>query len=163
MAWLDETQENLHLDVDVTTPGAYVMIIAYHTPTESGQGTRATIEVTSNGQPKDKGSATFYECGYSFPCRQVVIDQYGQVAMFELEPERAGAVIELEEEGALAIDNVAMVPAYLWTMDYITPKSVCVKQDGQCTESEYTLLPESVKVRLVICSLHGSLVGKGFR
>lgn len=144
MAWLDENQENLHLDFDISRPRAYVMIITYHTP-KNGQGAQATVEIDS-GEKSVRGSATFYECSYSFPCRQVVIDQYGQVQMFELEADRASAVIELEEEASLGIDNVALVPAYLWTMDYITPQSVCVKRDGSCIPSEYAVVPESIKV-----------------
>lgn len=152
LAWLDVNQDNLHLDFDVPSEGPYIMIITYHTP-ENGQGTRASVEITSEGGQTDKGSATFYECSYSFLCRQVVIDQYGQVSKFQMEPEQVKAIIELEEEGNLGVDNVALVPAYLWTMDYITPQSECVKRDGSCTESEYTVPPESIKVRVYFISL----------
>lgn len=149
MAWLNEKQENIHLDFAVSNPGPYVMIVTYHTP-ENSQSARASIEITNNKQI-DKGSATFYECSYNFLCRQVVVDQYGQVFMFELEPDQGSAVLELEEEANLRIDNVALVPAYLWTMDYITPQSVCVKRDGSCTESEYSVVPDATKVCFSVC------------
>ena len=151
MAWLDENQENIQLDFDVANAGAYVMIVTYHTPEET-QSTRATVEITSNGRT-NKGSVTFYDCSYSFLCRQVVIDPYGQVSMFELEPDYATAIIELEEEANIAIDNVALMPAYLWTMDYVTPQSACVKRDGSCIESEYSVVPDATKVSFLITFL----------
>lgn len=144
MAWLDENQETLHMEFRVPKPGPYVMIITYHTP-ENSQGTTASIEISSEDK-MEKGMATFYECSYSFLCRQVVIDQYGQVSMFDVDSDYVTAAINLEEEANIGIDNVALVPAYLWTMDYVIPKSVCVKREGECIKSEYTLVPESTKV-----------------
>ncbi|XP_035223568.1 laminin subunit alpha-like, partial [Stegodyphus dumicola] len=144
MALLDKEEDTLHLDFRISRPGPHIMIITYHTP-ESVQGTTATVEVSSANQ-MEKGMAIFYECGYSFLCRQVVIDQYGEVAVFNLDSNYVSATIEINEEADLAIDNVALVPANLWHMDYIVPKSLCVRRDGTCTESVFLPVPESIKL-----------------
>ncbi|XP_054719477.1 laminin subunit alpha-like [Uloborus diversus] len=144
MAWLDKEQEKLHLDFRLSRPEPHVMIITYHTP-ENGQGATATVELSST-EKMEKGMVTFYDCSYSFLCRQVVVDQYGEVAKFNLDSNYVTAVITLTEEANLAVDNVALVPADLWQMDYIVPQSLCVQQDESCIETEYPIVPESTKV-----------------
>ncbi|GFT24269.1 laminin subunit alpha [Trichonephila clavipes] len=146
MALLGKEQNNLNLDYTISQPGPHVMIISYHTP-QKGQSATATIDVESSPDRIEQGRATFYDCGYSFLCRLAVVDQQGEVATFNLESNYVNAAINMVDDYSdVAIDEVAFVPANLWHMDYIVPKPLCIRKDGQCIESEYLPVPESTKI-----------------
>ncbi|GFQ80158.1 laminin subunit alpha, partial [Trichonephila clavata] len=146
MALLGKEQNNLNLDYTISQPGPYVMMITYHTP-QKGQSATATIDVESSPDRIEQGRATFYDCGYSFLCRLAVVDQQGEVATFNLESNYVNVAINMVDDYSdVAIDEVAFVPANLWHMDYIVPKTLCIRKDGQCIESEYLPVPESTKI-----------------
>lgn len=146
MALLDQDQEKLHLDFSVSRPGPHIMIITYHTPHPEHPVT-ATVEVSS-GDKINTGSITFYNCNYSFLCRDLVVNEESKIAVFNVDSGSVGVVLGISAEGrsAIAIDSVALVPEDLYSMDYVVPKPMCIRHGGDCKQSEYLPIPESTKV-----------------
>ncbi|XP_015919728.2 laminin subunit alpha isoform X1 [Parasteatoda tepidariorum] len=146
MAWLDSEQKNLHLDFTVSRPGPHVIIMTYHTP-QPIRSTTATVKISDSDQGETKdGKVTLSDCGYSYLCRQVVLNEVGEVLIFDLESNYVTAKMEILDESDIAVDNIALVPADLWHLDYIVPQPLCIKKDGACIESEYPPAPEATKV-----------------
>lgn len=46
----------------------------------------------------------------------------------------------------MAIHSVTAIPLEDWSLDYIRPKSVCIKKDDQCIQTTYPIAPDSMKV-----------------
>lgn len=46
----------------------------------------------------------------------------------------------------MAIKNVVIIPADDWSIDYITPRSVCVRKNGKCIQGVFPAAPEAKKL-----------------
>lgn len=147
MALLNKDQENLHLDFTVSRPGPHVMIVTYHNSRPDHPVT-ATVELSAEDRVQT-GSATFYDCDYSFLCRDLVVNEEGKVAVFDIGTNYISVVlgINADEETAIAIDSVALIPEDQYNMDFVVPKQLCIRHEGTCKQSEYLPIPESTKVR----------------
>ena len=51
-----------------------------------------------------------------------------------------------DDNTTVAIQSVTAVPVEEWSLDFIRPKPVCVKKDGQCVPSMYPNAPDYKKV-----------------
>ncbi|KAG8193252.1 hypothetical protein JTE90_005598 [Oedothorax gibbosus] len=146
MALLDKSQEKVHFDFRTSRTGPHIMIVTYHTPRPEHPVT-ATVEVSADDKI-ETGSVTFYNCNYSFLCRDLVVNEEGKIAVFDVSSGSVGVVLGINAEGesAIAIDSVALVPEGLYNMDYVVPKPMCIRHEGACKQSEYLPIPESTKV-----------------
>lgn len=78
----------------------------------------------------------------------MVTDPNGKVAVFNFPENFASVILEGEPNNEVAIKNVVIIPAADWSVDYISPKSVCVRKDGKCIQGIFPEAPEATKVEL---------------
>lgn len=57
------------------------------------------------------------------------------------------AQVNPEDNSTAVIQSVVAVPVEDWSLDYIRPKSVCIKKDGECLQTTFPVAPESTKVK----------------
>lgn len=51
-----------------------------------------------------------------------------------------------DESASVAIKSVAAIPIEDWSIDFITPNSVCIMKDGKCVDATYQSAADSKKV-----------------
>ncbi|GAB6025535.1 hypothetical protein CHUAL_011266 [Chamberlinius hualienensis] len=153
LATLDSEQKQFLLELSLPRPGRYVFVVQYHTPDEMSQklGGQLTIETTTaNG--REKGYVNLAGCLYSSLCRQVVVDHRGKMAHFNFGSNQASLdvklkeIIELEKQGLIVLDSIVAIPYKQWNIDYLKPRSACIKEEGKCLEDQFQSIPGSTKV-----------------
>ena len=55
-------------------------------------------------------------------------------------------VVRGHDSPETAIDSVVAVPSNQWTLDFVNPKSVCVRRDGSCVAGLYPTASDSTRV-----------------
>lgn len=136
------------MDLSVSRPGHYVLVLAYIT---SGQGRRTYIEVDvqTGKERRQQGVAILYDCTLKTSCRQVVTDSDGKIADFNLESDATNVIIRsasINEGADAAISSVVAVPSSEWSLDFVEPKSVCVQRDGKCVAGNFPVASDSTRV-----------------
>ena len=51
-----------------------------------------------------------------------------------------------EVDPDFGIDSVIAIPIDQWSLDYVTPSTVCVRKNGECIKSEFPNPPQDSKV-----------------
>ncbi|XP_065337904.1 laminin subunit alpha [Cloeon dipterum] len=143
---INPDQDEVRLDMRVTKPGPYVILINYFSPNENSEP--STLEVETRSQTgQNKGNVVLYQCSYTTICRQAVTDDDGKVAIFNFDSNAISIVLKGgNNETNVALDSVVAIPLDRWHMDYIMPRAACVRKDGECLQATFPLPPSSKRV-----------------
>ena len=139
---VNERQEEIHFDLRISKPGLHVLLVTYVTPKDENITSTLLIEANTVG----KGKATLYPCKYTSICRQVVTDSYGRVATMNFPSNYVSLVLTGEPTSNVAIDSVVAIPYNQWSLDYVKPKSICVRKDGKCVRGQFPQAADAKKI-----------------
>lgn len=139
---INDRQEEIHFDLRVSKPGVHVLLVTYVTPKDENVTSTLLIEADTVG----KGKATLYPCKYTSICRQVVTDTYGRVAAMNFPSNYISLILTGEPTSNVAIDSVVAIPYHQWSLDYVKPKSICVKKDGVCVKGQFPGAADAKKI-----------------
>ncbi|XP_066588247.1 laminin subunit alpha [Prorops nasuta] len=139
---INDKQEEIHFELRISKPGPHVLLITYVTSKNENSTSVLLIEANSVG----KGKATLYPCRYTNICRQVVTDVYNRVAIMNFPSNYVTLVLTGEPTSNVAINSVVAIPIQDWSLDYIKPKSVCVKKNGKCVQGIFPEASEAKKI-----------------
>ncbi|XP_066250557.1 laminin subunit alpha isoform X1 [Euwallacea similis] len=142
---LNSNQFQLSFNVTVAKPGPYVILINYVTPLDDLRTHKVDVAVHAKNREKP-GKVVFYSCPFNPTCRQVVIDNAGGVGVFEVD-ENFLTVDLKGETSNIGVHSIYLVPFADWSLDYIKPKPVCVRKDGDCIASSFRNPPETKKIQ----------------
>lgn len=143
---IDNNQRQIHFDLRLSRPGVHVLILTYIT-SSSDIGT-STILVKANAL--DNGRAVLYPCRYTSACRQVVTDKYGKVAALDFSTNYVSIVVTGEPYTNTGIISVVAIPYDKWSLDYIKPKSVCVRKNGKCVQGMFPNAADAKQIELEV-------------
>ena len=144
VAPLNEQQNEMHMDLRLSRPGSYVLLLVYATPQ---QGRRSHVDVELSSQlEQQSGQAVLYDCTTSHACRQIVTDSEGKIAHFHFDSNYIGVVVRGRDAVETAIDSVVAVPSDQWTLDYVEPRSDCVRRGGNCVAGVFPTASDSTRV-----------------
>ena len=156
LALLDEEQPKIMMDLAIDRSDSYTFVISYHNPNLDDIKNKESVELLLDikgpeGESTQSYSVRLADCPYSFICRQILTDKSGQISAFDLESSFLQLTLSLPENTPksyqLGIDSVAAVPyPENWSMDTMTPRFVCIKKNGECIESVFSVVPEANKV-----------------
>uniref|UniRef100_A0A6I8NW90 Laminin subunit alpha 3 n=1 Tax=Ornithorhynchus anatinus TaxID=9258 RepID=A0A6I8NW90_ORNAN len=111
----------LQLSLSVPQAGLYVVILEY--ANEDNRLYPVDVVVNDPGSVS-AGRVNIYSCRYSFPCRSVVVDDLGRIAVFELLED---AKIHLKASVAhFLLHKICFVPAEEFSTEYVKPSVHCV-------------------------------------
>ncbi|XP_054153409.1 laminin subunit alpha-like [Oppia nitens] len=158
MARLDSRQSKIFVDLAVNKPDSYAFIISYHNPfsddIKNNESSKLTLEIkNTNGDIIKTSNVMLGNCPYSFICRQIVTEPSGQIGTHELDSSfiqlSLGLPNSLAEDRIIILDAIAAVPyPNNWRIDNLIPRFVCIKKNGQCIESTFSVVPEANKIEL---------------
>lgn len=89
-----------------------------------------------------------YPCKYTSVCRQVVTENNGKVANVDISKGYETVVLEGEPNSNVAIKSIVAIPIQDWSIDYLKPKSVCVRKNGKCIQGIFPEAPDAKKIEL---------------
>ena len=130
---INNNQNEIHFELRITKPGPHVLVITYITTKDENQTSTILVEANTVG----KGKATLNPCRYTSICRQVVTESNGKVAVMNFPSNYVGLVLTGEPNSNVAIDSIVAIPYSEWSLDYIKPKSACVRLDGKCIQGSF--------------------------
>lgn len=143
---LDKDQPKIQFDLTVTKPGPHVLVITYITPEDDLRMHNISIQASSQKE-RINGEAVLPSCPYTSPCRQVILDTQKRINIFNFDTNFIQILLKGDETTNVGIKSITAIPYDEWSLDYIRPKSICVKKDGVCVKSEFPTAPGSKKVR----------------
>lgn len=127
---INNQQEEIHFELRISKPGPHVLVVTYVTPRDEQDTSVLLIEANTVG----KGKVTLNPCRYTSKCRQVVTDTYGKVAVMNFPSNYVSLVLTGEPTSNVAIDSIVAIPYHQWSLDYVKPKSICVRKNGKCVQ-----------------------------
>jgi laminin, alpha 3/5 len=83
VAPINDQQNEIHMDLRVSRPGSYVLLLVYVTP-PNGHRSHVDVDVSTQ-QERQSGQAVLYDCTSSHTCRQIVTDAQGKIAHFNFD------------------------------------------------------------------------------
>ncbi|XP_034231739.1 laminin subunit alpha isoform X3 [Thrips palmi] len=140
---LSSTQPELLLDITISEPGKHILVINYVTPPDVTSSTNVTL--TIRNENSQSGRSSLPPCPYTTPCRQAIIDNQGRVSSFQLDGNYIKFSLKADGPANVAIDCIVAIPKEDWSLDYIQPKPVCIKKDGQCVAAKFPSPPNTKK------------------
>ncbi|EGI60824.1 PREDICTED: laminin subunit alpha [Acromyrmex echinatior] len=144
--FINNRQEEIHFELRISKPGPHVLVITYVTPRDEQDTSVLLIEANTVG----KGKVTLNPCRYTSTCRQVVTDTYGKVAVMNFPSNYVSLVLTGEPTSNIAIDSIVAIPYHQWSLDYIKPKSVCVRKNGKCIQGLFPDAADAKKIEFEI-------------
>ncbi|XP_035729977.1 laminin subunit alpha-like isoform X2 [Vespa mandarinia] len=142
MPLINDSQEEIHFELRISKPGPHVLIITYVTSMEDSETSVLLIEANTIG----KGKVTLYPCKYTSICRQVVTDTYDRVAVMNFQSNYVSIVLTGEPTSNIAIHSIVAIPYHRWSLDYIKPRSICVRKNGKCVQGFFPGAADSKKI-----------------
>ncbi|XP_070151389.1 laminin subunit alpha [Polyergus mexicanus] len=139
---INNQQEEIHFELRISKPGPHVLVVTYITPRDEQSTSVLLIEANTVG----KGKATLNPCRYTSTCRQVVTDTYGKVAIMNFPSNYVSLVLTGEPTSNIAIDSIVAIPYYQWSLDYVKPKSICVRKNGKCVQGQFSGAADAKKI-----------------
>lgn len=91
---INAAQRAITLDVSVSKPGAYILLVNYVTPLNEDKTHKLDINVTNNVATAG-GHVILYSCTYNFLCRQAFINEEGGIGIFYADDDRLTVDIEV--------------------------------------------------------------------
>ncbi|KAL3275284.1 hypothetical protein HHI36_020052 [Cryptolaemus montrouzieri] len=138
------TQRGITIDLPVTKPGPYVLLINYVTPLDDPRTHTLEVNVT-NDVGTAGGRVTLYSCTYTLLCRQAIINEEAGIGIFYADGDHL--TIDLEGRNSnVALHSITAIPQNQWSLDYITPKPKCINRNGQCVPSTFRTPQETKKI-----------------
>lgn len=138
---INDQQEEIHFELRISKPGPHVLVVTYITP-RNEQATSVLLIKANDG----KGKVTLNPCKYTSICRQVVTDPYGKVAVMNFPSNYVSLVLIGEPTSEVAIDSVVAIPYHEWSLDYVKPKSICVRKNGKCVQGLFPGAADAKKI-----------------
>ncbi|KAK0176557.1 hypothetical protein PV328_000678 [Microctonus aethiopoides] len=139
---INNRQDKIHFELRVSKPRPHVLLVTYVTAKEETSTSTLIIEANTIG----KGKATLYPCKYTSICRQVVTDRSGKVAAYDFPTNFVSLVLIGEYNSNVAIESIVAIPFEEWSLDYIKPKSVCVRKNNKCVQGMFPGAADAKKV-----------------
>ncbi|XP_008557031.1 laminin subunit alpha [Microplitis demolitor] len=127
---INDQQKRILFEFRVSKPGSYILLVTYVTSRQDKSTSTLLIGVNTSFQ----GKATLYPCKYTSICRQVVTDRHGKIAVSNFSTNYATLVLTGEPHSNIAVESIVAIPYERWSLDYIKPKSVCVRKNGKCVQ-----------------------------
>lgn len=146
---VNKQQEKIHFESRIGKPGLYVLIVTYVTPRDEQATSVLLIEANTQG----KGKATLNPCRYTSTCRQVVTDAHGKVAVMNFSTNYISLVLTGEPTSNVAIDSIVAIPYHEWSLDYVKPKSICVRKHGKCVQGHFPDAADAKKIEFETSSV----------
>jgi laminin alpha 3/5 len=146
---INKQQEEIHFELRISKPGPHVLVVTYVTPREERVTSILLIEANTVG----KGKATLNPCRYTSICRQVVTDTYGKVAVMNFPSNYVSLVLTGESTSNVAIDSIVAIPYHQWSLDYVKPKSMCVRKNGKCVQGLFPGAADAKKIEFETSSV----------
>ncbi|XP_059144333.1 laminin subunit alpha-like [Physella acuta] len=143
---ITEQQRGFWIDLDVPTPDEYLIIVSYHNPKNVSKDLDVQVRTTAGSRD---GKITLASCPFGSLCRQVIKDQNGFEAIFNITTGVASIYISAPDAGQdtdVSIDSVYGVKRSVWNHDYIMPRIICIKVNGVCITSTYGHPVGSVRI-----------------
>jgi len=144
MAHINSRQLSLSLDITVTRPAKYVIVLHYHSQIKDKVQDLDVSVQTQSGTVK--GTLRLPGCPYSSLCRQPVLDSNGNVKEFTFDSTRATVTISGRSGIDVAADSVTVIPANVWTLDHVTPQFECIRRDGECVPGHFNTPTGTIRV-----------------
>lgn len=85
MPLLNEYQQEMTLNLTVTKPGRYVLLVTYATPEEDDDRSQQLSVHSSSKHDHHDGLVTMPSCPYTTLCRQAVIDKHHRIKTFHFD------------------------------------------------------------------------------
>jgi hypothetical protein len=110
---INQDQNEIQVDMRITKPGQYVVLLNYFSSNENPDPSVIHIETsTQTGKfnpnlklflfnknmtllGRDKGKVVLYQCRYNTICRQAVTDRDGKVAVFNFDSNSVGIALRV--------------------------------------------------------------------
>lgn len=143
---LNEEQQAIHLDLTISKPGPHVLIINYITADDDSNSHSISV-LASSQKEKMQGNAILPSCPYTAVCRQVVVDNQKRINVFNFDTNFISLILKGNDTSNVGIKSVVAVPYEQWSLDYIRPRSICVRKNGTCVKSKFPTAQDSKKVR----------------
>lgn len=154
LAILGGDQRAFSMNLTVTKPGSYVLLVTYATPltgVQEDEDHDKTHHVKVTHEERTRGHNDYVvqlsPCPYTMLCRQVITDEQRRIAHFHFDNNFNTISLEGDEDVYAGIKSIVAIPHGKWSLDYIRPQSVCVRKDGKCVPSKYPIAPDSKKVK----------------
>ncbi|XP_038622372.1 laminin subunit alpha-3 [Tachyglossus aculeatus] len=128
----------LQLRLSVPQAGLYVVILEY--ANEDNQLYPVDMVVNDPGSAS-AGRVNVYSCRYSFPCRSVVVDDLGRIAVFKLLED---AKVHLRASVAhFLLHKICFVPAEEFSTEYVKPSVHCVASYRPFVNQSVSCIPSA--------------------
>lgn len=102
---LNNEQQEIHLDLTVTRPGPYVLIINYMTPENDLRPHSITVQ-TSSQKDKNLGMAFLPACPYTTLCRQVVVEGQRRINVFNFDANFISVTLKVRRD--VQFENIVL-------------------------------------------------------
>ena len=154
MLMLDGTKnEYLYAQIDIQTPGKYVIVMDYVNRVERLQEVRIGVLYRKNAIERDDAILFFnaYACNYLFSCRQVGVTRNREVSTIDVD---AGPIYlsirhesRMRDDQLLFIRRIHVIPFEDWSVEVAQPKKLGIFSHGpkftNADESAYPSTPAS--------------------
>lgn len=142
---ISDSQPKLNYLMDVPHSGRYVLIVDY--VTNRNVSDVSILQVNQAGESVQDGGITLYPCTFTTVCRQPVIDSQSREKVFFIDLNDVRPIeVVTGGKSHVAIKSIAAIPYEDWSLDYIQPTPVCVRQNGKCVAATFRNAPDSKKI-----------------
>ncbi|RUS82429.1 hypothetical protein EGW08_009817 [Elysia chlorotica] len=136
LALLTRLQRHFLLDLIVSQPDDYILVVNYHNALNVSQHLDVLVDT---GYEKTGASVILPHCPFRVLCRQVMRGSNGLEGVFNITQFAAltFTVSNKTNDINVAIDSVIAIPVSRWAHIYTLPQIICIKVNGVCVASRY--------------------------
>ncbi|XP_021350179.1 laminin subunit alpha-like isoform X1 [Mizuhopecten yessoensis] len=142
LAKLDRNQNSLNMNLAVPDPGQYIIVVNYFALSNTTQDLNVTIR-TAEGDYL--GTVSLSNCKYSVLCREVLKDLSSMPALTFING-TAQIILTGDDNIDVAIGSVVAIPYPDWTLGYIRPSIICIRINGICIGSHWSVPADSRRI-----------------
>ncbi|KAK3091660.1 hypothetical protein FSP39_021617 [Pinctada imbricata] len=142
LAKLDKNQKDLYLNIRVPRPGRYVLVVNYYALSNRTQDLDVNVRTQAG---ETRGNVLLYSCSYSVLCRQVMRDPDNMPSIINI-TDSAEIYIRGDDDVDVAIGSVVAIPYDTWSLGYIRPNIICIRINGICIGSGYSIPVGSIRI-----------------
>ncbi|XP_076440495.1 laminin subunit alpha-like [Babylonia areolata] len=143
LAHLHPNQTSFKMDLVVPEPGLYALVVSYHNPSDLSQ--ELDVDVASLAG-RDQAKVILHSCLYSTLCRQVFTTLDGLVGVYNISTGYVSLTFTGPPDVNIGIDSVTAVPLKDWTTEFIRPRIICIRINGICIPSSYSVPVGTVRL-----------------
>ncbi|KAK7100839.1 laminin subunit alpha-like isoform X2 [Littorina saxatilis] len=152
---LNPDQTSFTLDLVVPDKGLYVLVVAYHNPTNRSQ--EIDVDVASLAGKEDS-KLMLHSCKYSSLCRQVFMTPDGRVGVYNISTGYVSLTFTGPKDVDIGIDTVFAIPYNEWTTEFIRPRIICIRINGICIISSYSVPVGTMRIDFELPPNHRTIV-----